>query len=553
MLTHKARPVFEIQQTPGIVSDETAVAALQAGINQVVDALSPTLGPFPRLVAVERAIRSKGPELLDSGGEIARRIIQLPDKTEDVGAMLVRGMIWKLHEQVGDGTVTAALIFQSLFNQGVRYISAGSNAALLRESLNTIARHLLDKLDSMARPLCKQSEIISVAHSICADAEIAQQLGEIFHVIGEHGRLEIRMGQRGESWHEFIEGSFWEGGQHGSSLTSPRIEEADAAILVTDLSLDDPQDLLPLLRSCGEAEVKTLFLVCTQVSDRVLALCQKSQQSDRLRIFPIRINGHYPGLPHAILQDVAVLTGGETLLTAAGYHWASVRPEYFGQARRIWVDRDYFGLVNGKGDPRLLRHRLYELRRQYESTDDLQVREAALQRFATLNGGTATLHIGGETEAAVAQKRALAKRAANTVRAALQSGVVPGGGVSLVRLTQVLGEIATLSQTREYVQSLRMFQAALQAPFRALLTNCGIEVGDAVQVIQHSPYPCVYDVRVGAWVDADTSQIFDVANVLKHALRFAAQHAALALTVDTVVHRHKPPLMATPDGRSVMS
>lgn len=552
MMPPTAPPAFRFRQTPGVVFDLKALVRMRRGVNRVVDTLRPTLGPFPRAVAVETAIRARAPELLDSGGEIARRIVDLPEPTENVGAMLVRGMLWRLHERVGDGTVTAAILFQSLFEQGVRYCAAGGNPMLLREALERAVTPILARLAGMAVPVRGQ-QIRSVALSVCADTALADILGEVFHVVSEYGAVEIRPGQRGESRHEFVQGSFWDGGLHSSGPggLSQRVEHADAALLISDLTIDAPQDFVPVLRAAGQASVKRLFVVCKSISEKTSALLHQSQRTETLQVYAVKVTEAHAGMVHAALDDLAALTGGKALLGAAGDSWAAVRPECFGRARRIWADSDYVGLVSGNAEVAALRQHIERLKNALQNADDGALHDALLTRIGKLLGGAAIVHTGGDTDSDRKYRTAQAKRAASTIRAALRHGVTPGGGVALLDAARTSHDLWRAACSEEERVAFRMLEKALQAPLRALLANCGVEPGSVLADILRAGSGAGYDARTGQIVDVCAAGILDVADVVSTAVQYAVKHAGLALTVNAVVHHRNPPVMASPDGLGV--
>jgi chaperonin GroEL len=241
-------------QTPDVVFQPHAYQSMQEGINTLANVIRPTLGPLPRVVAIDPVMRGNvKPEILDDGGVIARRIVALSDQDQDMGAMFLRQALWRQHEQVGDGTATTAVLFQSLYNQGIKYIVAGGNPMLMRTNLENGLRVILDELQNMAVPLEGRERITQFAETLCHDARLAKMLGEIFDIIGEHGQLEIREGRSRDLEREYIEGAYFEGGLLSRLMfTDPlkcRADLEDAAVLASDLSIQDPDQLVPILQN----------------------------------------------------------------------------------------------------------------------------------------------------------------------------------------------------------------------------------------------------------------------------------------------------------------
>jgi chaperonin GroEL len=546
-----ARPALSFTQTPHLVTGGDVLDRLRAGADRIVDAISPTLGPLPHVVASARATRGTSPELLDSGGAIARRITDLPDRTENVGAMLARGMIWKLHERVGDGTATAAVIFQSLLRDGLRWLAAGGSPMPLRDALEQGAQVVLDSLDGMTIPLHGAKALAGAAACVCTDRELAALLGEAFHVLGAYGTLEIRAGQRGESTLEFVQGSFWPGRLQGGDLGTSRAECDDARVLLTDLPLEEPADLVPMLRAAGAAQASGVFIVTTRVSEKVQALLGQSQKSGGIRLHAVTLTESHAGVKPSLLTDLACLTGAEPLLGAAGYTWAQVRDTHFGRARQVWADKQFFGVVGGQGEPGARGALMARLQAASQSGNDTALRDGALIRAGRLMGGAAVLTVGGDTESETESLKESARRAAASLRAALHRGVLPGAGMALLRCQPEIERRAQAAVSPDERMAWRMLGTALGAPLHTLLHNARLCTGTIMADLHGANAWAGCDVHSGRIIDLRVAGILDAAEVVRQAVHHAVHHAALALTVNAVVHRRRPPVMYTPDGGGV--
>ena len=307
---------------PGVVFQPKVYKGMQDGINQVVNALRPTLGPQPRIVAIARVEgRNDSPELLDSGGVIARRILELPHRDADMGAMYLRHLLWRIHEDVGDGTVTAAVLFQAIYNEGVRYITAGGNAMMLRQHLENGMRLILAELEQMAVPLTEPEKLAQMAESVCYDTEIARQLGKIFDLIGEHGIFDIRSGPSRSVEREYIEGAYWSATLLSKNMVTqakPKIELTDATIFISDLHITDLPEVMALLKLAKDAGADKLLIIAAQCSDTVLGLLYQFNQQDRgLKAYAVRTPGAGAVDQAAALADLAVLTGGRAFIRDA--------------------------------------------------------------------------------------------------------------------------------------------------------------------------------------------------------------------------------------------
>jgi chaperonin GroEL len=516
---------------------------MQRGINQMVEAIRPTLGPLPRTVAIERMTRGKMPELLDDGGVIVRRIIELSDRGADMGAMFVRQVLWRVHEQVGDGTATTAVLFQSLYNQGVRYIVSGGNAMQLRHYLGQGLRVILDQLTGMAVPVEGKGRLAEVAESICYDPPLAGMLGEIFDIIGEYGQLDVRSGRSRELEREYVEGMYWDGGVLSREMildhTKLRTELQNAAILISNLALEDARQVAPVLEMVSQAGIQSLLVVASKVSDSVTAvLLSANRELENFQVIAAKAPGAALTDQAAAMEDLAVLTGGRPLVRAAGDTLGSLKLEDLGRVRRAWADRNYFGIVGGRGDPRALRAHIANLRGAFQRTTETDARRKLQQRIGKLMGGSATLWVGGATELEIEARKDLAKRTADAVRGAVREGVVPGGGVSLLACRPALQQKLDRSTRPDERAAYRILIKAMEAPIRAILTNAGYDASEVMAEIRLADRGHGFDVRSGQIADMAQEGVWDAGAVLKAAVHGAVASAALALTTDVLVH-HK--------------
>ncbi len=549
-----AVPVFK--QTPGIVFPPETQRGFQEGIRQIVDSIRPSLGPLPRAVSIERAIGSdRSPELLDSGGIIARRIIELPDPDVNAGAMFIRGALWNLHERVGDGVATSAVLFQKIYDEGLRYISAGGNAMMLRRHLETGLRVILQALDAQSIPLKDKTALAGVANAVCYDSEIATNLSEIFNVISEYGVLDVLTGRHREIERKFIAGSYWPGGIASKKLIADfargRTDFYNAAILVTDLEIEDSQAFLPVIRTAVEMGTSRLVVVARTFSEQVLGLFYQSKGSDKLQMLAVKTPGSRADVQMAYLQDIAILTGGEPLIQAAGDTLALVTPQHLGQARQIWSNENYLGIISGQGDPRQLRRLVSQLRAAHENTKKSADRSRIRDRIGRLSGGAASLEVGGITETEIETRKELAQRTADALRGVIKGGVLPGGGSALLACRPAIQDLLAKSTNADERAAHRILLAALEAPFRTLIENSGYSSGAILSRLEGKAPSFGFDIQTGEVVDMLEAGVLDVATVQKEAVHSAIRSAGLALTIDVIVHRKKPPVVTDPDAPGI--
>jgi chaperonin GroEL len=542
-------------KTQRVVFQPATYQGMQRGINQMVEAIRPTLGPRPGIVAIDRTIGGKMPELLDDGGVIARRIIQLADRDEDVGAMLIREMLWRLHDQVGDGTATAAVLFQSVYNGGIRYLASGGNAMRLDHHLKKGMRAILDHLTDMTLRVSGEEELAHVAESICYDPALARMLGEILDIIGEYGRLEIRPGRSRELEREYVEGMYWERGLVSREMINDhqrlKTEFENAAILISDLEIDDPRQLIPALQLALKADIRALLIVAGKLSAATIGFLLANKKPGKFQAIAVTTPGWAAQEQAGALEDLAILTGGRPFVKAAGDTFNQIQLEDFGRARRVWADHNNFGIVGGKGDARVLRQHMATLRASFNAAEEPALRESLLKRIGKLLGGSATLWVGGATELEVKARQEVAKRTAAAMRGALMEGVLPGGGVSLLACRPVLQRLLDQSTDSDARAAYSILIKAMEAPARTIISNAGYDASEVMAEIKLAGPGYGFDVTAGQVVDMAQAGIYDATAVQKSALYAAIASAALALTIDVMVHHRNPEQVSTPaPGRS---
>ena len=536
---------------PGVVFEPHAQRRMQRGVNQIVDVVRPTLGPCPRIVAVENTFRSKTPELLDSAGLISRRIIQLADRGADMGAMLLRNVLWRVQEAAGDGTATAAVLFQAVYSRGLTYVAAGGNPLLLRRHLERGMALILEELDRQTLPVAGAAQLAHLAESLCFDHELARVLGEIFDIVGEHGLVDVRLGHGRALERQYIEGSFWAGGLLSPHLAADqaryRTDLTQPAILLTDLEIDDARQLMPLFDSVFEQQYPSVLVVANKISDQAVAMLLGAARAHKnLRVAAVQTPGTGTAEQAAALEELALLTGGRPLLQAAGDTLRGLRPADLGRARRAWADRSYLGIIGGKGDPRAIQRQIGKLRAAFDATEEDAKRAALQKRIGKLQNGAAAVIIGGSTESEITVRQENARKTAGLLRAAMRGGVLPGGGVALLACREALRSRIAASADTDERAAFRILLHALAEPLRAIAANAGHDASAALARVERAAPGQGLDARSGELADMAAAGILDVAEVQKIALRSAISGAATMLTVDAVVHTRAPLTAAQP-------
>lgn len=525
---------------------------IQNGVDQMVGAIRPTLGPNARVVVMDSiTYGSKTPDFLDDGGSIARRIIALSDRDADVGAMFVREVLWRLQNEVGDGTATAAVLFHSVYTQGNRYLSAGGNAQLLKEHLTNGMQLILDELSRMTEPVRGKHQLAQVALSICFDEEISKLIGEIFDVVGEFGRVEIRGGRTRETQREYVEGMYWDWGVHSRDsligYAGLRADLENPAILISDLEIKEPTELFPAIAMAIEAKYPALLIVAESISAKVMSFLETNKKPERIQILAVKTPGWDKEQKAAALTDLAILTGGGPYIQAAGETLIRITPGHFGHARRAWVELANFGIVGGKGSPRELRRHLAMLRSSYQNNEGVIERDRLRERIGKLLGGSATLWIGGLTEREIQARTEVAEHTATSVRSAMMEGILPGGGVALLSCQPALVAKMKASTEMDERAAYQILAQAVAEPFRTIVTNAGYNSGEILARLSRAGLGYGFDVTTGHVVHMMRDGVTDPAHVEKSVVFAGVSSAALALTIDSIVHHARPEKAELPE------
>jgi chaperonin GroEL len=465
--------------------------------------------------------------------------------------MFIRGALWDLHERVGDGVATAGVLFQSIFNQGFQYVASGGNAMMLRIYLEEGMGYILNALDELVVPISGYEALSGAARSVCHDFELADIIGDTISIIGEYGVLDIRSGHGRVVERDLIEGSYWPGAIASKQLIYDPIRGRtvfeNAAILITDLEIDEPKEILPVVRTAKDAHIDRLVVMASKISEPIQGVMFKSKQSDSLKIIAVKTPGMRSDVQMNNMSDIAVLTGGIPLLKATGDKLERITNEHFGYARRIWANDTYTGIIHPQGDPKKVRQHIDTLRKAFGNTDKPEDRQQLQERIGKLLGGAAAVEVGGMTETEVNTRKELTKRTAAAVRWAARDGVLPGGGVALLASRSALDSILVGDESVDARAAYRILRTALEVPFNTILSNCGYNPGKILADVEKAGSGFGFDVISGHVCNMVSSGIVDVATVQKQTVISAIRSAAMALTIDVLIHRKKPPVVTDPD------
>jgi len=535
----------DIRRKPAVVVQPETYKKLQRGVATIVEAVKPTLGPLPRLVVLERLNRAEVPEFLDDGATIARRVIQIQPRSSDVGAMMVRRALWDMHLTVGDGTTTMAVMYQVLVQEGIRYITRfGYNPMLLRTSLHKGLRLVKEALSQAVLPVTGKEQIAQIALGMCQDnQELADILGEIFDIISPEGMIFVEGWNKRGIDREYIEGTYWKFSGWFSryfvtEMDGDKATFEDAALLLTDMELKDPNEVIPILEKCVQARIKRLVILAKEVSDSVIGLLLNNNRAKSIESIAVRAPGIIELDRVGILEDLAVQTGGKVFYAASKFGLSDFKVEDLGNARRVWATDSLFGYYGGKGDPRQVRQQVMKLRNMLKATDDKREHEKLQGRLGRMVGGTAILRLGAVHETEREAIKTLTERAINGLRAVIQGGVVPGGGAALMNCQQALAHPAGFPD--EEAVAFRILSRALEEPLRVISHNAGRQPDIIAEKVKDCPQGFGYEARSGQFVDMVQAGILDSYLVIEKAVEVAVSSAAMLLTTDVIVHSSEP-------------
>ncbi len=533
--------------TPKIINQPQTHEDIQSGITQIVNAIKPTLGPLSRYLV---HIQDNKIERLDDGGTIARRILQVGNPHEDVGVMLLRQVLWQVNQQVGDGTATTAVLYETIYNEGLRYIAAGANPMQLRDHLLSALQHINAELTSQRQTITDLESLKSIAYSICYDRELADTLGDIFDTVGQYGQVDIHKGNGRGIEHKFVEGTYIKGGVQSKDMLrgySRHLAELyDTSILVTDLDIEQPKDLIGLMQLAIRSQMKTLLLVVNSISELGLSVILNEKVANQVKVVVVKIDGFVQDDLIQARQDIAALVGGNIIHKAAGQTLDNVQESDFGSARWVWADENNFGFAGGHGNPYRLREHITILRTAYDNSSDDDHRGRLLKRLGRLYGGSASVHIGGVTSNDIDLRKALAERTVRSLRSAIAGGVIPGGGIALLNCQKVLRAKALEQDTVEGRAAYEILAKAVEAPIRTLLSNAGYNPSEILAKLPYEDNCDGFDVIQQQFVNITDEGIFDVAHVQQEAIQRAVAGASQALTIDVMILHRNPEMRVNP-------
>jgi chaperonin GroEL len=518
--------------------NQTARGSLKEGVDTLANAVKTTLGPKGRNVALDK--KYGAPTVTHDGVTVAKEI-ELEDPFANMGAQLLKEAATKTNDVAGDGTTTATVLAQAIVNEGLRNVAAGANAMLLKQGIDLGANALVQKLSDMATPVKGREEVAQVAAISAADPEIGDLIAEVMDKVGKDGVITVEESKGLEFETEYTEGMQIDRGYISPYfVTNPERMEAeldDPFILITDKKVSSIQDILPVLEKVAGARAP-LMIIAEDVDGEALATLVVNKLRGTLNVLAAKAPG-FGDRRKEMLRDIAALTGGQVISEEVGRRLDSAGLEDLGRARRVVSTKDDTTFIEGAGDPAAIKGRIDQIRSQIETTTSDFDREKLQERLAKLAGGVAVIKVGAATETELKEKKHRVEDALSATRAAVEEGIVPGGGVALINAVSALDEVQSQAQG-DVATGVNILRRALEEPMRGIAGNAGKDGAVVIEMVRRAQQEqgntnVGYDVIADSYVDMVGAGIIDPAKVTRSAVENAASIAGMILTTEALI------------------
>ena len=514
-----------------ILFNEEARRALGRGVDQLANAVKVTLGPKGRNVVLDKKFGS--PTITNDGVTIARDI-ELPDPFENMGAQLVKEVATKTNDVAGDGTTTATVLAQAMIQEGMRNVAAGANPMILKKGIETAVKTLVEEIKKRSIKVSGKAEIAQVASVSAADEEIGGLIAEAMEKVGNDGVITVEESKGLQTALNVVEGMQFDRGYISPYMvTDPDRMEAvmdNPYILITDRKISAIADMLPTLEKVVKVG-KELLIIAEDVEGEALATLVVNRLRGTFKAVAVKAPG-FGDRRKAMLEDIAILTGGTVITEDMGRKLDSVELEDLGTARQVRITKDETTIIDGVGDKDVIAKRVSQIRAQVEETTSEFDREKLQERLAKLSGGVAVIEVGAATEVELKDKKLRIEDALNATRAAVEEGIVAGGGTTFIDIIPALN---TLEATGDVQTGINLVKRAVEEPLRQIAYNAGLEGSVVVEKVKNTEAGVGFNALTEEYIDMVKAGIVDPAKVTRSALQNAASIASLVLTTETIV------------------
>jgi chaperonin GroEL len=521
---------------------EEARTALLKGMKQVNDAVSTTLGPKGRNVALDK--KWGAPSVVHDGVTVAKEI-ELEDPFENMGAALIKEAASKTNDTAGDGTTTSTVLAYAIASQGMKNITAGTNPMLMKRGIDQAVAEVIEEIGKKAKPIKGKEEIAQVATISAADSTIGEMIAEALDKVGKDGVVTVEEGKGLELETEYKEGmEFDKGYASPYFVTIPERMEAEVEnplILITDKKISAVSDILPALENIVKVN-RNFVIIADDVEGEALATLVVNKLKGTFNALVVKAPG-FGDRRKAMLEDIAILTGGTVISEDTGRKLDSVTAEDCGRADKVWADKDNCRIIGGKGDAQKIKARIDQIRNEIKATTSDFDREKLQERLAKLSGGVVQINVGAATEVEMKEKLERVKDAVEATKAAMESGIVPGGETTLLNIALALDskKLEKEGFAKDEIVGYEVVRQALEIPFRTLINNSGFEPGELIAKAREAGFGMGFDVSkmestaTAEIIDLVKAGIVDPAKVVIEALRNGASVASMVLTTECLV------------------
>lgn len=525
-----------------ILFNEEARRALGKGVDALADAVKVTLGPKGRNVVLDKKFGA--PTITNDGVTIARDI-ELEDPFENMGAQLVREVATKTNDIAGDGTTTATLLAQAMIHEGMRNVAAGANPMVLKKGIETAVKTLVEEIKSVSKSVSSKSEIAQVATISSADAEIGNYIADAMEKVGKEGVITVEESKGMETSLSVVEGMQFDRGYISPYMVTDtdKMEAImnDPYILITDKKISSINEILPILEQVVKMG-KELVVIAEDLDGEALATIVVNKLRGTFKALAVKAPG-FGDRRKAMLEDIAILTGGQVISEEVGRKLDSVTIEDLGRARQVHSSKENTTIVDGMGDKEAIAARVEMIKKQIADTTSDFDKEKLQERLAKLSGGVAVIEIGAATEVEMKDKKYRVEDALNATRAAVEEGIVAGGGTTFVDILPALDKLEAEGDVKTGINIVRR---AIEEPVRQIANNAGLEGSVVVAEVKKAGVGIGYDAANDKYVNMIEAGIVDPAKVTRSALQNAASIAAMVLTTETLVADKPAPEGAAP-------
>ena len=515
--------------------NEDARKALEVGVDTLADAVKITLGPKGRNVVLDRGFGA--PMITNDGVTIAKEI-ELKDPIENLGAQIVKEVATKSNDVAGDGTTTATVLAQALIKEGLKMVASGANPVFIRRGMELASKKVIEELTKRAKKVESNEEIAQVGAISAGDVEIGQLIAQAMEKVGESGVITVEEARSLDTTLEVVEGMQFDNGYLSPYMVSDSermvVEMDNPFVLITDKKIANMKELLPILEKTVELG-RPMLIIAEDVEGEALATLVVNKLRGTLNIAAVKAPA-FGDRRKAMLQDIAILTGGEVISEEKGIKLETADLNFLGQAKKVRITKDNTVIVDGLGEKDAIQARIGQIKNSIAETTSDYDREKLQERLAKLSGGVAVIKVGAATETEMKERKLRIEDALNATKAAVEEGIVPGGGTILIQIAKAIEDFKLEGEEGLGVEIVKK---ALSAPLRQIVINAGIDAGVVIEKVKNSENGTGFDAAKEEYVDMVKAGIIDPAKVTRSAIQNAVSVSSVLLTTEVAVGNEK--------------